>query len=60
MRVTCEHCNKTLFVADARAVGYITREASETEPAAHLIVETGLGGSWLLHRCVADDRAAPE
>ena len=52
MRITCEYCNETVHVSDSRQISYITRKASDAVPAVHLISETSLGGTWLVHRCL--------
>jgi hypothetical protein len=55
MRIVCEHCGKTVNVNDRRQISHATRQRSSAVPAAHLIMETGHGHFWLVHRCLVQD-----
>lgn len=54
MEITCPNCGTHINVDEEAQIGFVTHDATDIEPAAHLILETGIGGSRLLHRCVVE------
>ena len=49
--VVCSNCGDRVSVNTDRTIRQFVREAGDRNPAAHLITEDDLGGTWLLHRC---------
>jgi hypothetical protein len=54
--VTCLNCSAQVTVGRSvyREISQFDREATEFNPAAHIIMESGISGSFLLHRCLID------
>jgi hypothetical protein len=53
--VRCSICGERVKTDDDAEIVQVTRVATESGPAAHVIVATDASGSRLLHRCVVED-----
>jgi hypothetical protein len=56
VRITCVRCSAEVTASAAANpdVRQFDRDATEFNPAAHIIMESTVGGSYLLHRCLID------